>query len=67
MEKRVTFRGWLLPLLLIAPQVAVSAVFFFYPAGQAIWQSLFVADPFGLSSQFVGLSNFEFPLKHKVT
>jgi len=60
MEKRVTFGGWLLPLLLIAPQVIISAVFFFYPAGQAVWQSLFIADPFGLSSQFVGLSNFEF-------
>lgn len=60
MEKRVTFKGWLLPLLLVFPQVLVSAVFFFYPAGQAIWQSLFIPDPFGLSSQFVGLGNFEF-------
>lgn len=60
MEKRVTFRGWILPLLLIFPQVLISAVFFFYPAGQAIWQSLFIPDPFGLSSQFVGLGNFEF-------
>jgi len=33
MEKRVTFRGWLLPLVLIAPQVMISAIFFFYPAG----------------------------------
>jgi len=65
MEKRVTFRGWLLPLLLIAPQVVISAVFFFYPAGQAIWQSLFIPDPFGLSSQFVGLGNFEFLLSDK--
>ena len=60
MEKRVTFRGWLLPLCLIAPQVFISAVFFFYPAGQAIWQSLFIPDPFGLSAQFVGLGNFEY-------
>ena len=60
MEKRVTFRGWVLPLLLIAPQVLVSAVFFFYPAAQAIWQSLFIPDPFGLSAEFVGLGNFEF-------
>jgi len=65
MEKRVTFRGWLLPLLLIAPQVLISAVFFFYPAAQAIWQSLFIPDPFGLSSQFVGLGNFEFLLSDK--
>ena len=62
MEKRVTFKGWLLPLLLIAPQVLVSAVFFFYPAGQAVWQSLFIQDPFGLSMQYVGLENFEYLL-----
>ena len=60
MEKRVTFKGWLLPLVLIFPQLLISAIFFFYPAGQAIWQSLFIADPFGLSSQFVGLGNFEY-------
>ena len=63
MEKRVTFRGWLLPVLLLAPQVAVTLVFFFWPAGQAVWQSLFIPDPFGLSAQFVGLGNFEFLLK----
>ena len=62
MEKRVRFRGWLLPALLIFPQLAVTAVFFFYPAGQAVWQSLFIPDPFGLKSQFVGLGNFEFLL-----
>ena len=48
MEKRVTFKGWLLPLILLTPQIIVSAVFFFYPAGQAVWQSLFIPDPFGL-------------------
>ena len=60
MEKRVIFKGLLLPLLLVFPQVLISAVFFFYPAGEAIWQSLFIPDPFGLSSQFVGLGNFEY-------
>ena len=62
MEKRVIFKGYLLPILLLAPQVVVTALFFFYPAGQAIWQSFFIPDPFGLSSQFVGLGNFEFLL-----
>lgn len=62
MGKRVTFGGWFLPLCLIAPQIAVSAVFFFYPAGQAVWQSLFIPDPFGLSAVFVGLGNFEYLL-----
>ena len=64
MEKRVTFKGWMLPFLLIFPQVLVSAVFFFYPAGQAIYQSLFIPDPFGLSSRFVGLGNFEYLLSN---
>ena len=63
MEKRVTFRGLLLPLVLVLPQLAITAVFFFYPAGQAVWQSLFIPDPFGLKSQFVGLGNFEFLLR----
>lgn len=62
MEKRVTFRGWMLPLALLAPQVLVTAIFFFWPAGQAIYQSAFIPDPFGLKSQFVGLGNFEFLL-----
>ncbi len=62
MEKRVTFKGWLLPLCLLLPQVVITAVFFFYPAGQAIYQSLFIPDPFGLSMRFVGLGNFEYLL-----
>ncbi len=51
MEKRVTFKGWLLPLLLVRRSWSITAVFFFYPAGQAVWQSLFIPDPFGLSMQ----------------
>lgn len=62
MEKRVTFKGVWLPLLLVLPQMAITAVFFFYPAGQAVWQSLFIPDPFGLSMQWVGLGNFEYLL-----
>ena len=65
MDKRVTFKGWMLPVLLLLPQLAVTAVFFFWPAGQAVWQSLFIPDPFGLKSQFVGLGNFEFLLSDK--
>ena len=60
MEKRVVFKGWMLPMLLLAPQIVITGIFFFWPAGQAIWQSLFIPDPFGLSSQFVGLGNFEY-------
>jgi sn-glycerol 3-phosphate transport system permease protein len=65
MEKRVTFKGIWLPLLLVLPQILITAIFFFYPAGQAIWQSLFIPDPFGLSMQWVGLGNFEFLLSDR--
>lgn len=65
MEKRVSFKGVWLPILLVAPQIVVTAVFFFYPAGQAIWQSLFIPDPFGLSMKWVGLGNFEFLLSDR--
>ena len=59
MEKRVRFKSAWLPWLLIAPQMAVVLVFFFWPAAQALYQSLLSQDPFGLSTEFVGLENFE--------
>ena len=58
MEKRVTFRSRWLPWLLLAPQMAVILVFFFWPAGQALLQSLQQQDPFGTSIEFVGFDNF---------
>jgi sn-glycerol 3-phosphate transport system permease protein len=57
-EKRVRFRSWWLPWVLLAPQVAVIAVFFFWPAAQALLQSLQQQDAFGLSTEWVGLDNF---------
>ncbi|MCR8956840.1 sn-glycerol-3-phosphate ABC transporter permease UgpA [Variovorax sp. CCNWLW225] len=59
MEKRVLFRSAWLPWLLIAPQMAVILVFFFWPASQAIWQSMQTEDAFGTSTVFVGLENFK--------
>jgi sn-glycerol 3-phosphate transport system permease protein len=58
MEKRVFFRSGGLPWLLLAPQMAVILVFFFWPAGQALYQSLQQQDPFGTSIEYVGLDNF---------
>jgi len=58
MERRVVFPGWLFPALLLAPQLAVTFVFFFSLAGQAILQSVQRGDAFGLSTRFVGLENF---------
>lgn len=56
---RATFPHKLLPYLLLAPQLAVTLIFFYWPAGQALKQSLLREDPLGLKSQFVGLANFE--------
>jgi sn-glycerol 3-phosphate transport system permease protein len=59
MEKRVRFRSRWLPWLLVAPQMAIVLVFFFWPAGQALYQSVLQQDAFGTSVEFVGLENFE--------
>src|SRR6266480_7962065 len=58
MEKRVVFRSAWLPYALLAPQIAVTIVFFFWPAAQAFWFSFQLQDAFGLRTEFVGLSNF---------
>ncbi|AKZ26714.1 sn-glycerol-3-phosphate ABC transporter permease UgpA [Ralstonia pseudosolanacearum] len=58
MEKRVVFRSRWLPYVLVAPQIAVTLVFFFWPAGQALYQSLLRQDAFGMNLDFVGLENF---------
>ncbi|HEY5896520.1 MAG TPA: sn-glycerol-3-phosphate ABC transporter permease UgpA [Burkholderiales bacterium] len=59
MEKRVVFRSAWLPYALLAPQIAVTVVFFFWPAAQAAWYSFQMQDAFGLRTEFVGLQNFE--------
>lgn len=58
MEKRVVFKSAWLPWLLIVPQMAVILVFFFWPAAQAVLQSLQQQDAFGTSVEFVGFDNF---------
>src|SRR5690348_205588 len=58
MEKRVVFRSAWLPYALVAPQIAVTLVFFFWPAVQAVWYSFQLQDAFGLRTEFVGLANF---------
>jgi sn-glycerol 3-phosphate transport system permease protein len=58
MERRTFFPGWKLPVALVLPQLLLTAVFFLWPAGQAIWSSLQRQDAFGITTQFVGLENF---------
>lgn len=59
MEKSVTFNNKLLPYLLLTPQLIITFVFFYWPASQAVLQSFKREDAFGLSSEFVGLENYE--------
>jgi sn-glycerol 3-phosphate transport system permease protein len=58
MIKRVIFRAKLLPYLLVAPQIAITLIFFIWPAAQAVKQSVFIEGPFGGNAQFVWLENF---------
>jgi sn-glycerol 3-phosphate transport system permease protein len=58
MLKRVHFKHPVLPYLLVAPQLAITLVFFIWPAGQALWQSMLVEDAFGLSTKFVWFENY---------
>lgn len=57
-EKRVWFHSRWLPWVLMAPQLAIIGVFFFWPAGQALLQSVQQQDAFGTSTEWVGLENF---------
>lgn len=58
MDKRVAFKGWLLPLLLLLPQLSITLVFFYWPASQAIWQSFLLQDAFGLKTSFIWFENY---------
>jgi len=58
MQRRVVFNNRILPYLLLLPQLVITTIFFFWPASQAIYQSLLRQDPFGLRTTFVFLDNF---------
>lgn len=47
------------------PQLTITAVFFLWPASQAVYQSVHMTDPFGLSTEFVGLENFLYLLNDR--
>src|SRR3954469_21613292 len=58
MEKRAVFSSRLLPYALLVPQVAITLIFFYWPAVQALWQSFLLQDAFGLSTDFVWFENY---------
>lgn len=58
MQKQAIFRSKLLPYALVAPQLAIVLIFFYWPALQAVIQSFLLQDAFGLSSNFVWFDNY---------
>ena len=58
MEKRSLYNNKLLPYLLLAPQLVITLVFFYWPASQAVWMSFRMEDAFGTTTEFVGLENY---------
>ena len=58
MQKRAVFDNRILPFALLAPQIAVTIIFFYWPAIQAVWQSFLLQDAFGLSTTFIWIENY---------
>ena len=58
MEKRVHFGSPWLPYALVLPQIAVTLVFFFWPAAETLYYSVLLQDAFASKIQFVWLENF---------
>jgi sn-glycerol 3-phosphate transport system permease protein len=58
MQKNAYFSGLTIPLLLLLPQLAITVVFFYWPASQAVWQSFLLQDAFGTSTEFVWFENY---------
>jgi sn-glycerol 3-phosphate transport system permease protein len=63
MDHRSVFGNRLLPYLLLAPQLAITLVFFYWPTSQAAWMSFRIEDAFGTSTEFVGFENYQVLLK----
>lgn len=59
MQKNASFKGLLIPALLLAPQLAITVAFFYWPATQAVWQSFLLQDAFGTSTDFVWFENYQ--------
>ena len=56
--QRTVFRSRWLPYVLVAPQMAVTVLFFFWPVLKSLQLSVYRVSPFGDKSTFVGLDNF---------
>ncbi|SUB14584.1 sn-glycerol-3-phosphate transport system permease protein ugpA [Pantoea agglomerans] len=61
-SSRPVFRTSLLPYLLVLPQLLITAIFFLWPAGEALWYSLQSLDPFGILQQLCRAGKFQTPV-----
>lgn len=57
--KKVQFSSRWMPYVLLMPQLLIVAIFFLWPAAEAVRASFYLEDPFGFGSTFVGLDNFK--------
>ncbi len=64
MEKRSIFSHRFLPYALLLPQIIITFLFFYWPAGQTVWQSFLLQDAFGLQTTFIWLENYQELFKH---
>ncbi|WP_309084986.1 ABC transporter permease subunit [Chelativorans sp.] len=58
MERRAYYRNRLLPWLLIAPQLILIFVFFYWPASQALYWAFTLEQAWGGGNVWVGFDNF---------
>ena len=59
MQKYAYFKGTAVPYMLLAPQLAIIFIFFYWPVSQAVWQSFRIENAFGTSTEFVGMENYQ--------
>src|SRR6201991_4191535 len=64
MEKKTTFNRWTVGILFAVPQLILIFTFFYWPAGQAVYWSLTLQQPWGGGNIWVGLDNFRQILSH---
>ncbi len=58
MERRAYYKKRALPWLLLAPQLLLVFIFFYWPASQALFWAFTLEKPWGGGNEWVGLQNF---------
>lgn len=58
MERRAYYRNRVLPWLLVAPQLILVLVFFYWPTSQALYWAFTLEQAWGGGNEWVGMDNF---------